>query len=217
MSKHTHLTFDDRLTIETSLREGLTFKEISVRILKDPSTISKEIRNHRRPFKRGTYNPCLFRNDCTHFKKACDPCTKSWEGKCKKCTALCYEHCPDFQEKICPKLSRPPYVCNGCGDRYRCKLQRQVYDAKQAQKEYEALRTESRQGFAVSREELQRLDDIISPLIRQGHSIHQICINNADLIMLDEKTIYNYIDAGLLSARNIDLPRKVRYRTRKER
>ena len=81
MSKHTHLTFDDRLIIETSLREGLTFKEI---------------RNHRRPFKRGTYIPCLFRNDCTHFKKACDPCTKPWEGKCKKCTALCYEHCPDF-------------------------------------------------------------------------------------------------------------------------
>ena len=32
--------------------------------------------------------------------------------------------------------------------------------------------------------------------------------------MLDERTIYNYIDAGLLSVDNIDLPRKVRYRTR---
>ena len=32
--------------------------------------------------------------------------------------------------------------------------------------------------------------------------------------MLDEKTIYNYIDAGLLSVDNVDLPRKVRYRTR---
>ena len=32
--------------------------------------------------------------------------------------------------------------------------------------------------------------------------------------MLDEKTIYNYIDAGLLSVDNIDLPRKVRYRAR---
>lgn len=41
-----------------------------------------------------------------------------------------------------------------------------------------------------------------------------ICVNNADDIMLDEKTIYNYIDAGLLSVDNVDLPRKVRYRTR---
>ena len=35
--------------------------------------------------------------------------------------------------------------------------------------------------------------------------------------MLDEKTIYNYIDAGLLSVGNIDLPRKVRYRPRKKK
>lgn len=41
-----------------------------------------------------------------------------------------------------------------------------------------------------------------------------ICVNNADDIMLDEKTIYNYIDAGLFSVDNIDLPRKVRYRSR---
>ena len=32
--------------------------------------------------------------------------------------------------------------------------------------------------------------------------------------MLDEKTVYNYIDADLLSIDNIALPRKVRYRTR---
>ena len=35
--------------------------------------------------------------------------------------------------------------------------------------------------------------------------------------MLDEKTIYNYIDAGLLTVGNIDLPRKVRYRVRKKK
>ena len=34
--------------------------------------------------------------------------------------------------------------------------------------------------------------------------------------MLDEKTIYNYIDAGLLSAGNMDLPRKIRFRARKK-
>ena len=63
-------------------------------------------------------------------------------------------------------------------------------------------------------EELKRVDAIVSPLVKLGQSIHMICVNNADDIMLDEKTIYNYIDAGLLSVDNIDLPRKVRYRTR---
>ena len=73
-----------------------------------------------------------------------------------------------------------------------CKLRRHLYEAKYAQNEYEAVRSESRQGFAISSEELKRIDGIISPLIKQGQSIHQICVNNVDLIMLDEKTIYNY-------------------------
>lgn len=34
--------------------------------------------------------------------------------------------------------------------------------------------------------------------------------------MCSEKTIYNYVDYNLFSARNIDLPRKVRYRPRKK-
>lgn len=74
-----------------------------------------------------------------------------------------------------------------------------MYDAYEAQKTYEKALSESRTGFAISYEELKRLDDLISPLIRQGQSIHHICQSNKDLIMCDEKTIYNYIDANLLS------------------
>lgn len=61
-----------------------------------------------------------------------------------------------------------------------------------------------------------RLDRIISPLIQRGQSIHHICSNNRDVIMHSEKSIYNYIDYNLFSARNIDLPRKVVYRPRKK-
>ncbi len=53
--------------------------------------------------------------------------------------------------------------------------------------------------------------------MKQGQSIHHICIENVDEIMLDEKPIYNYIDAELLSVGNIDLPRKVRYRVQKKK
>lgn len=35
--------------------------------------------------------------------------------------------------------------------------------------------------------------------------------------MLNEKTIYNNIDAGFFSAGNLDLPRKVRYRRRQRK
>ncbi len=34
--------------------------------------------------------------------------------------------------------------------------------------------------------------------------------------MICEKTIYNYIDEGLFDVRNLDLPRKVRFRKRRK-
>lgn len=217
MAKNKHLTYQERIMIEDSLREGMSFRQIAERIGKDPSTISKEIRSHFKVVKKGTHNPCAHRKECRHLSDICDPCRSNWAQSCKKCVIPCYEHCPDFEVKECLRLLRPPYVCNGCKTRYGCKLQRHLYEARYAQAEYEAVRKESREGFAISKTELERLDSIISPLIRQGQSVHQICVNNADLIMRDEKTIYNYIDAGLFSVRNIDLPRKVRYRTRKKK
>jgi len=112
-------------------------------------------------------------------------------------------------------LIKPPYVCNGCGKRNKCTLEKALYSAVYAQNEYELCRSESRSGIAISEDEVKGLDKFISPLIRNGHSIHHICINNPDMIMHSEKTIYNYVDYNLFSARNLDLPRKVRYRPRK--
>lgn len=215
MAKNTHLTLDERATIEISLKEGASFTKIGRTLGKDPSTISKEVKNHNQVVRKGSYNPCAKRTNCSHMGKACNPCKHPYHGSCKGCSYRnCYEYCPDFVELICQKLRKPSYVCNGCDTRMRCKLERHLYDAKNAQKEYEATRSESRQGIAITPSELKRIDRIISPLVNQGQSIHMICVNNADDIMLDEKTIYNYIDAGLLSVDNIDLPRKVRYRTR---
>ena len=217
MAKNAHLTYDDRLTIQSSLADRLSFKAIGLILGKDPSTIAKEVKGHLKFEAKGSFNPCLHRKTCTHNRDACKPCSKKFSQNCRTCSEDCYKICPDFEEKHCQLILKPPYVCNGCTERHGCKLQRHLYDAKHAQKEYEAVRSESRQGFAISEEELKRIDAIIAPLVKQGQSIHHICIENADDIMLDEKTIYNYIDAGLLSVGNIDLPRKVRYRVRKKK
>ena len=217
MAKNAHLTYDDRLTIQSSIADHLSFKAIGLILGKDPSTIAKEVKGLIKIEVKGSFNPCLHQKTCTHKKDVCKPCIKKFSQNCRTCTEACYEICPDFEEKHCLALLKPPYVCNGCTERHGCKLQRHLYDAKYAQKEYEAVRSESRQGFAISQEELKRIDAIIAPLVKQGQSIHHICIENADDIMLDEKTIYNYIDAGLLSVGNIDLPRKVRYRIRKKK
>ena len=216
MAKNIHLTLSDRIVIESSLREGALFKQIAQELGKDPSTISKEVRGHYKVVEKDTFNPCIHRRECKHYADLCNPCKFKWGKSCKQC-AGCFTRCPDFEEKHCMKLQKPPYVCNGCKERTGCKLKRHLYDAKFAQTEYETVRSESRQGFATTPAELKRIDDVIAPLVKQGQSIHQICANNTDLIMLDERTIYNYIDAGLLSVGNLDLPRKVRYRARKKK
>ena len=61
------------------------------------------------------------------------------------------------------------------------------------------------------------LNSILVPLIcEKGQSIHQAIINNKNKIMYSEKTIYKLIDLGILNIKNIDLPRKVRYKQRKK-
>jgi IS30 family transposase len=66
-------------------------------------------------------------------------------------------------------------------------------------------------------DELIRLDGIISPLLKQGQSVHAILASHKDEIMLDEKTIYSYIKAGVFSAKPIDLLNMVKLRPRKRK
>lgn len=220
--KYKHLTLDDRIVIQKALKEGRTFTEIGSLLGKDPSTISKEVKAHFEWKHTGTrsrgFNPCLHRRTCMKtnvcMNEQCIHGLWRRDSYCSEC-AQCMEHCHDFIEEQCPKLEKPPYVCNACRQIRSCTLSKKTYDAKEAHKVYERTRSDSRQGIDLTPEELARLDSIISPLIKKGQSIHQVCVNNADCIMVDERTIYNYVDSGVLSVGNMDLPRKVRYKKRK--
>lgn len=87
-----------------------------------------------------------------------------------------------------------------------------IYDAEHSHIKAHNVISESRSGLCVSEEEIARLNAIISPLVNQGQSVHQIYIEHQDELMCSEKTIYNYIDACLFNVRNIDLHRKVKFR-----
>lgn len=125
--------------------------------------------------------------------------------------------CPDYQKQLCKRLLKPPYVCNGCESRTACTLEKRIYSAALAQREYEAVRSESRQGIQLTQQEALRLDSLISPLIMKGQSLHHICANHADEIMANERTLYNYVDSGIFAARNLDMPRVVRMGKRKKK
>ncbi|GHU68479.1 transposase [Clostridia bacterium] len=110
-----------------------------------------------------------------------------------------------------------PYVCNGCGSRHKCTLEKFIYTAAEAHRTYEETLTISRNGISQTPEEIIRLDKIISPLLKQRQSIHVILKNHKDEIMLDEKTIYTYVKAGFFSAKTTDLLNTVKMKPRKKK
>ena len=124
------------------------------------------------------------------------------------------EYCKDFVREVCTARFRPPYVCNGCEKIGKCSLLKSIYDAEHAHIKAHNVISEFRSGLCVSEEEIARLNAIITPLVNNGQSIHQIYVEHENELMYSEKTIYNYIDACLLDVRNIDLPRKVKFRER---
>jgi IS30 family transposase len=75
----------------------------------------------------------------------------------------------------------------------------------------------AREGANITEDELCALDALVSPLVRQGQSVHHILANHPDRFDLHEKTVYRYIAGGLLRAKNGDMPRvcSLKPRTRK--
>lgn len=218
MNKNKHLSFDERSTIKTMLDSSASFKAISRSLGRDCTTISKEVRGHILFQKTGcfgqSFNDCVNRRNCPVSGLCSDP--DCHFKKCSKCHR-CHLYCSGYSKEYCSALSKPPYVCNSCSKRCRCTLEKHIYSASFAQKEYELVRSESRSGISISEAEALQLDSFISPLIRKGQSIHHICVCNSSEVMFSEKTLYNYVDSGIFSARNIDLPRKVSYKPRRSR
>ena len=217
--KNRHLNQEERNIIEQRLIRKESFKSIGRELGKDPTTIAKEIRNHLQFRKTGCYgkpfNDCLIRKGCT-AQHLCG--NSSCHRYCCFCnTYPCSNLCPDYHQQTCSRLAKPPYVCNGCDVRKSCTLEKRIYSATHAQREYEAVRSEARQGIQLTEEEALRLDALISPLLMKGQSLHHICVNHADEIMLDERSLYNYVDSGIFTAKNLDMPRVVRMGRRKKK
>lgn len=217
MNKKKHFTFDERQQLERLLSESLSFKSISKILHKNPSTVSREVKKHMVVKKTGAYgrvfNDCKKRMQCKEYYLCQDEnCQKKFCKYCLKCSTVCKK----YEKENCFKLSKSPYTCNGCKSRFKCTLEKSYYNALEAQKKYKNVLSESRNGVNIDEFEIERLNNFIKPLIDKGHSIHHICSNNKDTIMLSEKTLYSYIDDNILNIKNIDLPRKVRYKKRKK-
>ena len=216
-----HLTFSDRVYIEQELMQGSSFRNIAAGLGKDPSTISKEIRLHCSVAPNGTYRfpHCTA---CSKYKKCKDIvylCTTCKEILCWRCSANrdLARNCKEYNPFTCPKLAKPPYVCNGCEKKPKCHDSKKYYRARPAQKTYEETLSSSRSGINMTPEELKELNDLISPLVLKGQPLSHIFAVHSDEIPVCRRTLYNYFDQSVFQARNIDLPRRVRYKKRKKR
>ncbi|MFQ9892543.1 MAG: IS30 family transposase [Emergencia sp.] len=210
-----HLTFDDRLAIQTGLQKGHKVAQIAKNIGKDRSTVGREIKSHRRLVTSSGGNSCAHRNSCNRIPDCRLGCHRG-KKQCQTACGGCNDGCPDYQEEFCPDYERTPFVCNACKHRLRCRLRRMLYDAKHAQQQYEETLSSSRRGISLTEQELERINDIISPLLKKGQSLPVICEQHRDELPVTDRTIYSYIDAGLLDAKNIDLRRKLRRPERKK-
>jgi len=214
-----HLRLNDRMFIEKSLNEGLSFKDIARYLCKDPTTISKEVKLHRLSdwYHKGSFlnarNFCIHRYHC----KKTNACNKIilCGIKCTSCPT-CNQTCKDFVKELCNRLDKAPYVCNGCDKKINlCTIAHKYrYDARFADRKYRELLSFSRSGINMTKQELHRKDMIVSPLIAQGQSPYHIVTNHPELDM-SVRTVYTYLDNGLFTARNIDLKRKPKFKPRK--
>ena len=215
-NNHKHLTLSDRIAIEQGLNAGQTFMEISASIKKDPTTVSKEVRKHR------TTKPHTWkarRPNCIHLK------TCQIQHVCKDITCYrycrdcgrCYNLCSQYEIHECKRISKAPYVCNSCKSLGCCPKNRWIYVAKFADDTYHELLSSSREGINQEPEKMQEMDMIISPLLRKGQSLSHIYANHGKELGCSRRTLYKYIDLRVFTARNGDLPRKVKYKPRKVR
>lgn len=198
MATQKHLTLSQRIEIEAGIHQGKNKASIARALSKDPSTIAKEIRQHRRQVY-----PCKMPLECASYRRCV-------HGR------ACHQACPDYHAFHCKRRDVSPGACNGCERFKRCRFSKYKYLAGQAEARYRQRLRDSRCGLDLLPADVDRLADVIVPAIQKGQSPYAIVTNHPEL-GISIKTLYNYIEGavfrryGLL---DIDLRFKVSRRLR---
>ena len=216
---HKHLSTSQRIHIEKGLNDGLSFAAIARKLDKHPSTIAKEVKKYRtlQPREKDPKKParCALFKECT-LRFLCDK--KDCVKMCKSCydvklqVSKCSYLCSEYREPQCASISKAPFVCNHCARQRTCNKEKAYYIAQNADQSSQELLVSCRQGINQAPADIAMLDTLISPLLAQGQSLAHIYAFHGHEIPCSRKTLYNYIDQGVFTAKNIDLRRKVRYK-----
>ena len=197
----------------------MSFAAIARKLDKHPSTIAKEVKKYRtlQPREKDPKKParCALFKECT-LRFLCDK--KDCVKMCKSCydvklqVSKCSYLCSEYREPQCASISKAPFVCNHCARQRTCNKEKAYYIAQNADQSSQELLVSCRQGINQAPADIAMLDTLISPLLAQGQSLAHIYAFHGHEIPCSRKTLYNYIDQGVFTAKNIDLRRKVRYK-----
>lgn len=205
-----HLNQSDRIKIEHYLNMNYSLRSIAKMLNVSPSTISREINRNKKETKANTFGIYV---NCKH-RKNCDLLITSTAKQCST-------SCPNYEIESCSlfdkKNSSP--VCNSCPRIARCRLVKKSYKANVAELKYEDRIVTSRSSSRITSEHLSFLNNLFTPLMKQGQSISVIYNNHKDEIIVSENTIRNYIGKGLFNADLLDTihPRFVSKTSKKRR
>lgn len=194
-----HLNLEERKIIALGLEKMTSKKNISIILGKDQSTIGKEIKLHKELIKKFKYKlPCINYKHCPNNHNCSNTCMHYVQFKCK------------MRDKM-------PGVCNGCANRKNCPFDQYIYNPEKAQKNYKESLKNSHKGIKKDLNEINKIGNIISPLIKHGLSPYQIICAHPE-INISKQTLYNYIDKNVFKEFgicNIDLRRKVKWKVKK--
>lgn len=197
--KYTHLTMEQRNLIEHLINQGKSFLAIGKILKIDRTTIAKKIKRNYQ-IKVPTYSKTICEN-----QKDCQKSSCNYNKKC-------------YKAKTCEKLLKPPYVCNACDKKARCRYTKHYYFASNAQKQYEERISESKKGYDILEEEIDLIEKVVVPLVKdKKQPINHIYKTNQNILCFSKPTFYRYVNEGVLSLSNIDLPKQVKYKPRKSK
>lgn len=204
-----HLDLTDRCIIEKGLVLEHSFREIAASLDCSPSTVMREVRNNR-VFVTSSKTNCANFGGCMK-RKICGNSTCF--NSCKACREYdCHAICKDFKPFHCSRPDHAPYVCNSCENRSFCPKEHAVYSVHKAEAKGRERLSCARRAIHTPNEKIAELNVLITPLILNGQSLNHIYANHSGEICVARRTLYDYIDKCVFDVRNIDLPRKVRYK-----
>lgn len=211
MATYTHLTKEQRNTIELLLNQEYQLKIIAEIVNKDARTISKEIkRNRYLVVRKNAANTCGVFNSCQK-QRLCNTCEMGYCKFCNanNCSTLCenYTSIPD-----CKTTNRFPYVCNACDEIKECKLPKLFYKAETAQDNYCFNVSDHKKGSKLSADILKDINEKVKAGVDNNLSLDVII--NAHQLPISLSSLYNIIHLNLLETRDIDLKRKVSFKKR---